>query len=373
MKHRLAVSMLVMLFFAGGAQAAFGATQVPDPDHRPVVEWFHGPGAEDALDVLEEAAADGRIVLLHWRLAAEDEGSNFPDDDATLRAEAWGITEGPALVVDGTRHDDLRPTSIENLISQAPVRDVVLQADLTVEVFEEEEGHTVVVQGSIVPVSNLSSGTMVLLTLTDLHAVDHHGREAVALVRDMRPEAAFNRTEGSTTDVVWRLAPEHLLAAGVDLEESDLGYRLHLLVVDGTEVLEVRSMPLPSSVVGADAKSGLSLLPLLCVVVVVLGLLLRSEIVTAAALPRVVAAPWLGTGSVTVHVAAGSEDCALTRIEAEPPWSLRWSKRLQVPAGTVRSVDLRPTRGGEAPLHLELALEVEGHGGWIQSLNVERP
>ena len=44
----------------------------------------------------------------------------------------------------------------------------------------------------------------------------------------------------------------------------------------------------------------------------------------------------------------------------------------EVAEGELNVIDVRPSRGGDAPLRLRLSIEVEGEGGWVQSLDVER-
>lgn len=365
----LFVVLLLPLPLVGAADPSSLVTETQEP---PLVEWFHGEGYGDVLAQLEAEASLGNIRLLHWRLNAEAEGSSFPDDDAALRAETFGIGAGPAVVVDGRRAEDMNTTAVLDAIDASAPREAWMAYDLRVDVVRLDEGPAVVFEGSITPLHPLSSGTMVLLALTDVSAVDDEGRVAQHLVREMRPEAAFNRTGGTTTEVTWYMTPEHLTAAGVDLASSDLGYVISVLLVDGTDVLDVRSISLPSRVTDHDAGTALSLLPLTVIMVVVLVLFFRSEIATADALPRLVAAPWKQGEEVIVHVAAANANCVLTRIEAMPPWTVRWTRRVDVPAGSTSEVSVRPSRGGEAPLRLEIGLEVDGYGGWVQSLNVER-
>lgn len=369
---RLGFAVLLMLLMLPLASAAAPSSTVPVEQDPALVEWFHGDGHDDVLDWLEAKAESGEIRLLHWRLNAALEGSSFPDDDARLRAEAFGVDAGPAVVVDGETIVDLDLDSVRAAVEAIVPRDAWMTWDLSVSVKMVDEGPTVVVDGNVAPLRTLPSGAMVLLALTENNAMDDEGRQARHLVRDMRPEAAFNRTENSTTEVAWYLTPEHLTAAGVDLASADLGYSVTLLLVDGGTVLEARSIPLPSSVTTHDARTALALLPFTSVVVVVLMLLLRSEITTSDALPRLVAAPWKHGEEVVVHVAAASAGCVLTRIDALPPWTVRWSRQVQVPAGTVTELRVRPSRGGEAPLHLDIGLDVDGYGGWVQRLSVER-
>jgi hypothetical protein len=76
---------------------------------------------------------------------------------------------------------------------------------------------------------------------------------------------------------------------------------------------------------------------------------------------------------VQVLVQAGTSPCTVTGIEAEPPWKVAGrSLHRDVAKGDLDVIEVRPSRGGDAPLRLRLSIEVEGEGGWVQSLDVER-
>ena len=96
------LAMLLAVPFAAANEAPF--TEELDV---PVVEWFHGVGGDEALERLEDEASEGRIRLLQWRLDADEIGSDFPDDDARLRADTLGVASGPAIVVNGQVLPDL--------------------------------------------------------------------------------------------------------------------------------------------------------------------------------------------------------------------------------------------------------------------------
>lgn len=338
----------------------------------PVVEWFHGEGGDDALDRLEEAAADGHIRLLHWRLDAEGAGSDFPDDDARLRADTLGVASGPAIAVNGVVLADLEEDTFDAAVDLHAPRDVLTFSG-SVGVLEADGELAVLIRGTVTPQENLSEHVIVLVTLTEDGAVDRHGRTATHLVRDMRPEVAFGREAGNASQVLWTMTPDHLEAAGVDLSGHGMGYRLSLIVVEHGVVLQSHTQTLPDSTSGMDRSTALIVLPLASVVVVVLVLILRGEMKTDQALPAIGAVPWDGQGKVQVLVQAGTSQCTVTGIEAEPPWKVAGrSMHREVAEGELNVIDVRPSRGGDAPLRLRLSIEVEGEGGWVQSLDVER-
>ena len=95
-RHSLLLAVLFVLVVLAPSVAASEAPLNDDLD-PPVVEWFHAEGKHEALDLLEERAARGEIRLLHWRLDADQTGSDFPNDDARLRADALGIGLGALL------------------------------------------------------------------------------------------------------------------------------------------------------------------------------------------------------------------------------------------------------------------------------------
>ena len=169
------------------------------------------------------------------------------------------------------------------------------------------------------------------------------------------------------------MTPDHLEAAGVDLAAQSLGYHLSLIVVEHGVVLQSQTQALPNPTSGMDRSTALAVLPLMGVVLIVLGLVLRGEIKTDEALPSIGAVPWNGEGSVRVIVQAGTAPCTVTGVEAEPPWKVAGrSMHRVVESGQVDVLDVRPSRGGDEPLRLRLSIEVEEQGGWVQTLDVER-
>lgn len=347
-------------------------TSLTEEFDPPVVEWFHGEGGEETLQRLEDDASAGRIRLLHWRLNADTEGSDFPNDDARLRADTLGIGPGPAMAVNGEVLPDLDQSTVDAAVDAAMHRKVVA-FDGTVGVVEAEGEAAVLIRGTVTPLENLSEHVIVLVTLTEDSAVDRHGRTATHLVRDMRPEVAFARDLGNSSEVLWTMTPDHLEAAGVDLSGHGLGYHLSMIVVEHGVVLQSHTHVLPSSTTEMDRSTALTVLPLAGVVLVVLALVLRGEMKTDEALPAIGAVPWDGESKVRVLVQAGTAACTVTGIEAEPPWKVSGrSMHREVQPGEAEVLEVRPSRGGEAPLRLRLSIEVEGEGGWVQTLDVER-
>ena len=372
MKRRF---LLLSVLVVGVLIAPFAAAnEAPLVDHLdpPVVEWFHGEGGDEALLGLEERAMAGEVRLMHWHLDADQTGSDFPNDDARLRADALGIGDGPAVAVNGQVLADLEPSTLDSALDEASYRRVIA-FEGTLSVVEAEGEAAVLIRGMVQPLENLSEHVIVLVTLTEDGAVDAYGRSAVHLVRDMRPEVAFAREVGNSSEVLWTMTPDHLEAAGVDLAAQSLGYHLSLIVVEHGVVLQSQTQALPNPTSGMDRSTALAVLPLMGVVLIVLGLVLRGEIKTDEALPSIGAVPWNGEGSVRVIVQAGTAPCTVTGVEAEPPWKVAGrSMHRVVESGQVDVLDVRPSRGGDEPLRLRLSIEVEEQGGWVQTLDVER-
>ena len=205
--------------FACSVAAASEAPLAEELD-APVVEWFHGEGDDAVLEALERRASAGES-LLHWRLNADQTGSDFPNDDARLRADALGIVDGPAVAVNGRVLPDLDQATLESALNEAEYRRV-LAFEGTVSMVEADGEAAVLIRGTVRPLENLSEHVIVLVTLTEDEAVDRHGRTATHLVRDMRPEVAFARDVGNSSDVLWTMTPDHLEAAGVDLSAQSL-------------------------------------------------------------------------------------------------------------------------------------------------------
>ena len=223
-RHTLPLAVLFLLTLLAPLAGASEAPLQDDLD-APLVEWFHGEGEHDALEALEERSSAGEVRLLHWRLNADQTGSDFPNDDARLRADALGIVDGPAVAVNGRVLPDLDQATLESALNEAEYRRV-LAFEGTVSMVEADGEAAVLIRGTVRPLENLSEHVIVLVTLTEDGAVDRHGRTATHLVRDMRPEVAFARDVGNSSDVLWTMTPDHLEAAGVDLSAQSLGYRL---------------------------------------------------------------------------------------------------------------------------------------------------
>ena len=370
-RHSLLLAALFVLVVLAPSVAASEAPLNDDLD-PPVVEWFHAEGEHEALDLLEERAARGEVRLLHWRLDADQTGSDFPNDDARLRADALGIADGPAVAVNGQVLPDLDRTTLDSALNNAEHRRV-LEIEGTLSMVEADGEVAVLIRGTVQPLENLSEHVIVLITLTEDGAVDRHGRAATDLVRDMRPEVAFARDVGNRSDILWTMTPDHLEAAGVDLSTQPLGYSLSFIVVEHGAVLQSHTQPLPNPTSGMDRSTALAVLPLVGVVLVVLGLVLRGEMKTDEALPSIGAVPWNGEGKVRIIVQAGTSPCTVTGVQAEPPWKVPGrSMHREIEPGGVDVIEVRPSRGGQDPLRLRLSIEVEGEGGWVQTLDVER-
>ena len=68
-------------------------------DSRPLVEFFFAKGYENVTEMLE--GMDGLVNTIHWRIEAEQEGLDWPNDDANIRAGQLGVFEFPAIVING--------------------------------------------------------------------------------------------------------------------------------------------------------------------------------------------------------------------------------------------------------------------------------
>ena len=113
------------------------------------------------------------------------------------------------------------------------------------------------------------------------------------------------------------------------------------------------------------------MLPLVGVVLVVLGLVLRGEMKTDEALPSIGAFRGTEKGR---SASSSSRDLPVhgDRRQAEPPWKVPGRMHREIEPGGVDVIEVRPSRGGQDPLRLRLSIEVEGEGGWVQTLDVER-
>ena len=67
-------------------------TQISDEDSKtmPLVEFFFSPGYENVTSELHQLEDVANVI--HWRISAEEEGLNWPNDDANIQPTNYPFT-----------------------------------------------------------------------------------------------------------------------------------------------------------------------------------------------------------------------------------------------------------------------------------------
>ena len=177
-------------------------------DSRPLVEFFFAKGYENVTEMLE--GMDGIVNTIHWRIDAEQEGLDWPNDDANIRAGQLGVFEYPAIVINGELYtgeysEDSIKSYIESLDSAQKIPSAV-EVEGVVQIAQQSDGlFRVIMDLNMSPNNDLPIGTTANLILTENYAIDDFGRSADNLVREWKPETGFALQQNNTTDVYWIL------------------------------------------------------------------------------------------------------------------------------------------------------------------------
>ena len=127
---------------------------------------------------------DSRWTWWSW---SDSTGSDWPDDDALYRAEqlSLNVSELRTPQIYQYEVDDRNAVSIDG----------------DVEILSGEFGYWFVqFHLEITPSFNLSDDTLLYIVLTEDVSVDHHGRQGMDLVHELRPEVGFSLQENNVTE-----------------------------------------------------------------------------------------------------------------------------------------------------------------------------
>ena len=159
-----------------------------------LVESFLGPQAERVGE-----SAEG--VQLTWWPWSDETGSNWPDDDAKARIGQLGLSGEAGTLYNG--QIDLQTASAMQF--QTPLIDL----EGTIELVREETGDvSLSIAVELTPLVNLSDSTVVSILISEDRSMDHHGRVAEHLVRDMMPQVGFSVDANNLTKTTWKV-PSH--------------------------------------------------------------------------------------------------------------------------------------------------------------------
>ena len=163
---------------------------------------------------------DGDVVVNWWR-HSETTGSDWPDDDANLRAGTNGIElDQTASLINGNGEDTRQ--HLVDLTGTLSIRS------------DYEDQYYFVANMTFTPTVELRDDALMQILFIDRDATDQHGRELTSLVRDMTSDVGFFTKANNSSAVDVEVSFEHLSAAGVDLSQEAHGWRV-IFVVLGAE------------------------------------------------------------------------------------------------------------------------------------------
>jgi hypothetical protein len=365
-----ALMLVVGLVLLSSLVAAAGTWNIYT--HAPLPEASNTTLRETFLsENLLGADSPTNSTTLEWRWWAwsDETGSSWPNDDAVYRLQHFGLNasevQSEGAVVDHTL--------------QTPE---LLTVDGTVKVVAAEDSvRFVTFELNITPRVNLSNQTLMYLVLSEDVSRDHHGREAVHLVREMRPEIGFSLRANNTTQTTVMLAAEHLTAAGVDLAQSPTGWRYTVAVFGGSQdegelglmVLKHDRLPSPAMHL-TPSQTWLPVILTACTLVLVWSVV-NAASTREAAIPALLARWTEGDRpKMTLTVQAGSRPFRLTKWEVEAPWAFaRRPATRSFSANERLEMELVFKELHDVECHLETGIEVDEMGAWRQHVWLPSP
>lgn len=322
------------------------------------------------------------MVHLSWWKWSEETNSDWPDDDALSRLGELGLEDDTKALFNEQQGDNL---SLEEglLLGREHSRDQqYLSLDGAIDVVSNENNQWFLrIPVEMTPAVNLSDNTVLYFFVTEDSATDHHGRQASHLVRDMKPEIGFSNQQGNVTQTIWEIPPEHLLAAGIDLQSDPYGWHITLAFfgeVEGDDTNRLLAMyhtSLPTR--WENSSAGHFALPifLLLFASVLASGAVSSAIKREKGMPKL-NAEWV-PGELTIArftFQSGNKRVTLKSCETEQPWQIKGGfKSKRIPPHSEYIFSLRFKEKQETDCQISLGLEVEELGSWTQYLRLSTP
>ena len=260
-------------------EVIFASTAIPSPLAKNIVlvEQFieDTPNADDdqQQDLWRKYQVREDVLPLSWWKWSDETGSDWPDDDAKARAGQLGMQQQSQQQAQYVLNSNIEQfQDIDEAILRASdfsVQEVVIELSGDIILTTNQQGeYEVKIQAEFEPMVNLSDDTMLYIFLSEDNAEDIHGRQIKNLIRDMKPEVGFSVEANNITNTTWIMPKEHLIAAGVDLEENPLGWHLTLAFIgsvegddESTGLLALYNSPLPNQ--WSNPQSSKFLMPIM--------------------------------------------------------------------------------------------------------------
>ena len=336
-----------------------------------LVEWFHGDGDENQVELLEKMDRDGEITLLHWRTGADEEGGGLPDDDASARMMYHSMESTPAVAIDGYKENlsDIRPE----------VRKNEVLIDWNIQLIGSSEVELLDITATWTNPHALNGATQVHVFIIESNAVDSRGREIGNLVRDWAPSSSFNFANNSTNNWNETITKDHLDGAGISLGDATHAdeYEVLLVMIGGFEnetsnrVLSIQRAKMPTYWQSVDNGSILVPAILLGMAIVCIGFIVMAEKKRESGLPRL-EGTWSSEANVLDYKITTGNSIDIGDMTIEKGWrSSSRIKKQTISAKSVKEGKLKVTGSGK--LSLKLAVKVDQLGDWILDLNLPDP
>ena len=364
MKRWLLAALVLLLPLASASTSLhleWELGEQTDVEHR-YVEHF----PDQIMECGECNATDDGDVVVNWWRHSDTTGSNWPDDDANLRAGTNGIEiDETSSLINGNGEDTRQ--HIVDLTGTLSVRS------------DYEDQYYFVANMTFTPQVELRDDALMQILFIETDATDQHGREIPFLVRDMTSDVGFFTKANNTSSVDVEVSYEHLFAAGVELSEEAHGWRVVFVVLGAEEnatgqpsVIAMYETTVPTSTEELTVLDHLPPLAMIIVAAFIIGSVIRGSLNQEHGLPEI-RALWKDSAEpvVLVEIFAKKKLITTEGCEAIAPWSMRGgAKRSKIEPGESLTFEVRLKKWHQQGLLILLKMDVEGLGGWTQNIRL---
>jgi len=374
-------------------EVVFASTVIPSPLAKNIVlvEQFieDTPNADDDLqqDLWRKYQVRDDVLPLSWWKWSDETGSDWPDDDAKARAGQLGMQQQSQQQAQYVLNSNIEQfQDVDEAIRRASdfsVQEVVIELSGNIILTTNQQGeYEVKIQAEFEPLVNLSDDTMLYIFLSEDNAEDIHGRQIKNLIRDMKPEVGFSVEANNITNTTWIMPREHLIAAGIDLEENPLGWHLTLAFIgsvegddEATGLLALYNSPIPNKWSNPQSSEFLMPIILILLTIAVAFIVYSNASIREKGMPKI-NVNWKKTSNpaIIVSIKAGNQKVSITKLEIELPWKSRGGfKQLEINENSNYDINISFKQRHPEDLSFSLTMGIEELGSWTQHLRLSPP
>ena len=374
-------------------EVVFASTAIPSPLAKNIVlvEQFieDTPNADDDLqqDLWRKYQVRDDVLPLSWWKWSDATGSDWPDDDAKARAGQLGMQQQSQQQAQYVLNSNIEQfQDVDEAIRRASdfsVQEVVIELSGNIILTTNQQGeYEVKIQAEFEPLVNLSDDTMLYIFLSEDNAEDIHGRQIKNLIRDMKPEVGFSVEANNITNTTWIMPREHLIAAGIDLEENPLGWHLTLAFIgsvegddEATGLLALYNSPIPNKWSNPQSSEFLMPIILILLTTAVAFIVYSNASIREKGMPKI-NVNWKKTSNpaIIVSIKAGNQKVSITKLEIELPWKSRGGfKQLEINENSNYDINISFKQRHPEDLSFSLTMGIEELGSWTQHLRLSPP